>query len=473
VHCISDRSLRLPPDYAIRESALSLDDDGFNVANASRTGLSMMIAGQRLGRRRGEGGQVIVVMALGLLAAIVAVGVVIDGGNAWAKQRVTQNGADAAAEAGATVMASRLAGAAAPADGWDAVVSTQVQANAAANGVSAGAAYYTDICGIPLQADGTAALNADGTENLAVADQVGSGSLPAVINTTPDCPSRVVGPPAGVLVLTQEDVSTYVAPIVGINSFHVAARATAVAGYLQGQCGAADGAFCSVLPIAIPVDVTTCDGSNNAVDTGAQWNLYQLYIVPICTGSAAGNVGFIDWTPPGGGDNEIAQEINNPNNPPIVLPHWEQVGQTGKQGSQSIQDALRNYDGQVILVPQFDLSCSGQPSAPDSSQPAVTTAPNYGCPSAEVGGNGNKMWYRMPSFAYFQLCSSTQADCVAAGTPHGAYTSGNDKATCNTGNGATECLAGRFVSILASGLVGPGVGGGTSNNKTLGVQLIK
>ena len=28
-------------------------------------------------------------------------------------------------------------------------------------------AYYTDICGIPLKADGTAALHADGTEDLA------------------------------------------------------------------------------------------------------------------------------------------------------------------------------------------------------------------------------------------------------------------------------------------------------------------
>ena len=50
--------------------------------------------------------------------------------------------------------------------------------------------------------------------------------------------------------------------------------------------------------------------------------------------------------------------------------------------------------------------------------------------------------------------------------------SGSNKAECDTGNGATSCLVGKFVDILATGTVGPGVGSGTGS-KTIGVQLIK
>ena len=62
---------------------------------------------------------------------------------------------------------------------------------------------------------------------------------------------------------------------------------------------------------------------------------------------------------------------------------------------------------------------------------------------------------------------------MAVGASHGAYTNGNNAPVCDTGNGATACLVGRFVNIIASGTVGPGVGGGIAGNKTIGVQLIK
>ena len=60
--------------------------------------------------------------------------------------------------------------------GWDATVAAKVAASAAANNMTVKAAYYTDICGIPLQANGAGALNANGTENLALALQVGTGA---------------------------------------------------------------------------------------------------------------------------------------------------------------------------------------------------------------------------------------------------------------------------------------------------------
>src|SRR3990172_8935396 len=55
-------------------------------------------------------GQVLVIVAVAMVAIVAMVGLVVDGGFAWGKQRDTQNAADAAAEAGAIVMAQRLAG---------------------------------------------------------------------------------------------------------------------------------------------------------------------------------------------------------------------------------------------------------------------------------------------------------------------------------------------------------------------------
>ena len=60
--------------------------------------------------RGDERGQVLVIFAAGLLALLIGVGIVVDGGNVMAQQRATQNGVDAAAQAGTTVIAQYLMG---------------------------------------------------------------------------------------------------------------------------------------------------------------------------------------------------------------------------------------------------------------------------------------------------------------------------------------------------------------------------
>src|SRR5262245_24901092 len=107
-------------------------------------------------RRSGEAGQALVVMVGVMLLGISLLAVIVDGGNVLAQQRMTQTGADSTAEAGAVVLAQRLAGAATPALGWDAEVADKLDESASTNNVVVAAAYYTDICGIPLKADGTA-----------------------------------------------------------------------------------------------------------------------------------------------------------------------------------------------------------------------------------------------------------------------------------------------------------------------------
>ena len=60
---------------------------------------------------RGQRGQIIVIAALAMIALIGGVSLVLEGGNAYAQQRVVQNAADAVANGGATVLAERLGGA--------------------------------------------------------------------------------------------------------------------------------------------------------------------------------------------------------------------------------------------------------------------------------------------------------------------------------------------------------------------------
>ena len=430
-----------------------------------------------LGARRRETGQAIVVMVVAILLALAMVGTIVDGGNVLAQQRVAQNGSDATAEAGAVILAERLAGAATPSGGWDLNIAARLAQTATANNITVEAAYYTDICGIPLQLDGSGAINLDRTENLAAALQVGNGThvLPGGTATAPDCPNRLVGPVAGVLVVARKDVGTYIAGAIGIRSFRVNTRATAVAGYLQGYCDATEGHYCALIPLAMPVNQMLCDGSNKPIDTGDPWKFNVVYRVPLC-GSQPGNVGWLDWDPPGGGAGEVVCSVLRPDNPAIDLPSWQYVTAAGNPNGgggpcgMNIEDAIRTYEGMTVLVPMFDLTCNPKNNAdPDSSQPAVITDPNYGCPAGDLGGHGTNQWYRMPSFAFFELCGPTVAGC---NNLHGAYIQGNNSAECDTGSGATSCLVGRYLHIMATGTVGAGVGSGTGS-KAIGVQLIK
>jgi hypothetical protein len=427
-------------------------------------------------------GQALVVMVGVMLLSLALLAVIVDGGNVLSQQRIVQTGSDASAEAGAIVLAERLAGASTPGSGWDATVEQKVQQSAAANGLTIQAAYYTDICGIPLQSDGSAALNGDGTENLGMAVEVGSGALPGGSATTPDCPSRTVGPVAGVMVLGQKDVATFVARAINVQSIAVTTRATAVAGYLQGFCDASEGEWCAVLPVTIPAFVPFCDNNGDLdPDSNDDWVTGVVYTIGLC-GNDPGNIGWLDWDPPGGGASELTCEIVNPDNPAILLPSWRYVVQTGNVNGggpcadddtgvvyNGVEAAIRKYNGQIVLIPQFSPpNCNPGPNE-SPNMPQVTVPPNYGCSPPDQGGSGQNQWYRITSFAFLQLCDPSMPECDGL---QGAYLEGNNQAVCDQGNGQTGCLVGKLVHILSTGTVGPGSGSGTGT-KALGVQLIK
>jgi hypothetical protein len=72
----------------------------------------------------------------------------------------------------------------------------------------------------------------------------------------------------------------------------------------------------------------------------------------------------------------------------------------------------------------------------------------------------------------FELCGPAIPECASAGYYHGAYISGSNGDACATGNGATDCLAGRFVRTSYNGQVTANPGA-YADNQTVGVQLIR
>ena len=396
----------------------------------------MAVSQTRTGARTDPRGQVLVIVAAGLVSLVAVTGFVIDGGYAWGQQRMNQNAADAASEAGAVVLAEILTGL--PRSDGD--VLTAVGGSTAANGVTKVGAWYTDILGSLIDAGGAV------VGSRAAAAAVGSGAIP------PEA--------AGVEVATSKTFDTFLMAIIGFETLTTTADATAVAGYVQSICRA-DG-DCAVLPVTIPLNVVTCNSSGDIVpaDPVQEWPYFNVPVtIPLCKNNP-GNVGWLDWTPTAGGVSELVTAIGPPGtNDTMTVPGWFYVTATGNINSAQVEDALNWYtaNGIPVLIPMFDSTCNTEPNPPS---PGVGDVDR--CPPANVGGQGQNQWYHVDRFVSFLF-----------DVPKGAYVSGSDKAACEeNGNGATSCLKGQFVRF-----VGPGatVGRGTGNPgaSAVGVQLIR
>ncbi len=381
--------------------------------------------------RQQQRGQIIVLVALGLVSIVAMVALILEGGNAYAQQRVTQNAVDSAANAGAVVLAERLGGASRN----DGNVATAVANLANANTLPAPVGWYTNINGQLVDASGAVV----GTT--ASAKVVGSGDpIPATA--------------AGVRVGGTRSFGTFFARVLGMSSFNASAEATAVSGVLAGVCPADAG--CGILPVTFPVVVSSCDGTNNMVPGQNEWALqpYQnpmptgtMAIVPLCT-TGPGSVGWLDLGP-----GNLAQEIVNPTNRAFDVPTWLQT-KTGNVNA--VEDEINdNYAGTIVLIPMFDGTCRVQPAGS-----ALGDCANAGT------GVGNNTWYHIPKFTAFYL--------------HRAYIQGNNAQQCNQapgspfvgGNGATACFKGWFVRYITQGPVQSG-GVGTTDPSAIGVQLIR
>ena len=438
-------------------------------------------------RHSAQHGQTIVLFALGLAAVIAMVGLLIDGGNAYAQQRGTQNGADAAAEAGATTIARSLFAAAAGSPPTSAQLDAAVLAaiNQAADdnrirhfdpGVTGNSrAYYTDAVGNMLTPGGGT------TTDPASAAAVGGGSVPA-------CTTNCIGGRAvGVRALATRQFPPFIAGAVGFGQFTATADATAVTGYApSSNCSASQG--CALLPVTFATRPATCDNSGKAVYDPTEWGSQvgapfgdsNESILTTCK-NAPGAVGWLDF-----GCGTLADQILNPCNNSINFPLWVQA-QPGNPNN--VEDALNTYAGCTVGTYESQSATCGRPAGPHSDQTVLVPffdaicvandppAPNVDpvfpggqfpgtCPGSTAGG-GNNTYYHIPYFLGFVL-------------DH-AYVRGSNFPECNQapgsplsgGNGSNGCLKGwrSFVTDTPGPIViNPGPGGpGTP----LRIQLIR
>lgn len=341
-------------------------------------------------------GQSLVIIAIGMAVLLGMVGVVIDVGLQWGNNRASQNGSDAAAEAGAIVLMEHMLGTGGPKT--DADVLDAVEAVAAKNEIGLEDAEYTDWQGNPL---------VPGFE-------VGyGGGIPPKAQ--------------GVRVIGTRAHETVFARVLGVTELSVFTDAIAVAGPAD-PCPL--GGPCAILPVTIPTTIVTCDGQNKSLATEDGWlgpPDPPQYIIPLC-GNNPGSVGWIDWTPPAGGNDELADQICEPDPTDLDLPDWYYVTSTGNTNSDRVQECWDEWVGKVVMFPLFEDTCRTDPGDVDAC-----------ADPAPIGGVNQ--WYYFPS--------------AAALTLTGAYIQGDNSDICDPsgGNGATSCLTGSFVDTAITGKV--------------------
>jgi Flp pilus assembly protein TadG len=376
---------------------------------------------------RGQRGQIIVIAAMAMIALIGGVSLILEGGNAYAHQRIAQNAADSVANAGATVIAQRLGGG----TQVDADVLAATDAMAAANGLDSYTAYYTNVEGQLLDLAGLVTTNLADAARVGPAD--GSSSIPAGTQ--------------GVRVGGSQTFGTTFARALGIDQFTASADATARAGALTG------GVF---MPVVFPVSLADCDGTGSTVVVDDPWRMAnpdpvdptahpigQEWLVPLCK-SGSGSFMILNLDP----DLDCEAEVNDPssiqfNDFPVYIDT-----DPGNDCPKKIEDAinLEALQGSVVLIPICDGDC-------------VTT----------TGTGGTYHIIRIVSFYLDYLSysnSPTNSECERTVSP----TYGTSIVNIVGGNGSSSCMAGWFVRYVTSGPVGSGA---INNGESIGVQLIR
>ena len=389
--------------------------------------VSMKRPPRRNAHVRSDRGQIIVVAALTMVALIGGVSLILEGGNAYAHQRVVQNAADSTANAGAMIIGQRLGGG----NQTDTDVFNAIDTMADANGLDTYVGYYTDVRGNLLTPLGLT------TTVFGSAEQVGSADGDATI------------PPGtqGVRVGGSQAFGTTFARVLGLNQFTASADATAVSGGLTGGY---------VMPIVFPVSMTDCDGSGNNVNIDDPWRLSnpdptnpdahpigQEFLIPLCK-SGSGSFMILNLDP----NKDCEEEVNNPssvqyNDFPVNIDT-----DTGNDCPKKINDAVgaSSLQGTVVMIPICDADC-------------VTTS----------GTGGTYHVIRMTAFYLDYLSysnSGSNPECARTISP----TYGTSIVNIVGGNGSSSCMAGWFVRYVTTGPVGSG---NITNGEAIGVQLIR
>jgi Flp pilus assembly protein TadG len=261
------------------------------------------------GRDR-EDGQILVLFAGGLVALLLMVGLVIDGGTAFLNRRDAQNSADLSALSGV----KRLA---------DYYVNTV--AFSSTNNVYTALQKSLSTNNCPASTDCTWTARYVGARSGASFADLGAVRAS---DTTPPIGTL------GVKVDVQKTPRTFILGILGQSSWTVSTTATAI---VAKPTGAPAG---QLLPIGFKDGLNLVEGQVYALTSGMQ---------------APGNFGFISWT----GSNDagaLATAICTPNNPAFALPRFF-PGDPGKTNASDVRACLQQWvdNTETVLIPIIDV----------------------------------------------------------------------------------------------------------------------
>ncbi len=373
----------------------------------------MRTAGHR-SRDLAQRGQILPLFALGLVALVGGVALVVDGSNAYVQQRGAQNVADSAANAAADVLAERLKGL----PFGDGAVATAI--SAVQGGLST-SAYYTNVFGQPIDASGNVVAPSG-------AAAVGSGSIPLHAQ--------------GVELNASQTFATTFGRVIGISTLTASGDARAIAGKIAG------GYF---LPLVFPVNITDCSGGGSLGIGESQWPIAQPgippnhpvgqeYIVPLCkTGDGSFMVLNLD-----GIMNDCSYEVTNPtavqfNQFPTDVP-----SDNGNNCAKAMADAVnQTYHDKVALIPVCDAT------------------------QCNTSG-GSQATYHIASVVGFYIDYMEYSNNPTDSLCQTHLNSSGDLLVTITGNGSSSCIAGWFVRFISAGPVVPG---DPNSADAIGIQL--
>ena len=255
---------------------------------------------------RAERGQILIIVAGGLVVLLLALGLVIDTGLGFVTRRDAQNVADLASLAGTKVVADHYVdGGRTGADVWAAI-----DANATVNGCEAECTWTAEYVAAPATTGGI---------EPSLGPVMNGGAIPATTQ--------------GVKVAVDRPYDTQFMRVVGLDSVDVAASGVALT------------ASPPVIGPGVLLPIAMAPPENFV--TGQVYNITDGMDGP-------GNFGWLSWL----GDNAahiLSSSVCNPDNPEITVPTYI-PGNPGKKNRDDLRDCLDEYiDGATtVLIPIWD-----------------------------------------------------------------------------------------------------------------------
>lgn len=256
----------------------------------------------RMRNREEESGQILVMVAGGMIVLLLIAGLVIDTGVGFRERRSNQNVADLASMAGTKVVADHyLDGGRTGSEVYTAALaSVGNNGCAAADGCTWSAEYVRPGAGPGVEID--------------LGSVASAGPIPAGAQ--------------GIRVNTASDPETFFMKVVGISSTHVATEATAMTSGILNEAPAG---------ILLPIGMF-----DSEFEYGTEYELTEGDEGP-------GNFGFLTWR--GAVDaGTLADSMCRPDNDAMTFPVWIE-GSTGNMNKREVRDCLDGYIGQTVLIP--------------------------------------------------------------------------------------------------------------------------